>query len=167
VAARIAARGDVPGAAFVVNGSGAARARLTLAVLLLLAPSALVSAQPADPDAASPASQRSLADDAMRVTLAVNVGASLASTVFTYRCVGEGLCRERNPLMRDLAHDRPAAGIALKVAEICAVNYLLWRLHQSGTHRKWVWLTALGITAFNVGLAIHDGHVYRRQRARY
>jgi hypothetical protein len=155
MAARIAARENV------------ARARLTLAALLLLAPSALVSAQPTDPDAASSASQRSPADDAMRVTLAVNVGASLASTVFTYRCIGEGLCRERNPLLRDLAHDQPAAGIALKVAEICAVNYLLWRLHRSGTHRKWVWITALGITAFNVGIAIHDGQVYRRQRARH
>ena len=146
---------------------GATRLRLCLAVLLVLLPSSTASAQMTDPHAAPTTNRRPLADHAMRATLAINVGASIASTVFTYRCIGEGLCRERNPLLSDLAHDRPAAGIALKAAEIGAVNYLLWRLHDSGRHRKWVWITAVGITAFNVGIAIHDGQVYRRQRARH
>jgi hypothetical protein len=141
----------------------ATRARLFLAVSLLLVPSSIVTAQPTDRHAASGANRRSAEDRAMHATLAVNVSASIASTAFTYRCIGEGRCRESNPMLRDLWHDQPVAGIALKAAATGAVTYLLWRLHDSGKHRKWVWITALGITAFNVGIAIHDGQVYRQR----
>jgi hypothetical protein len=147
-------------------GAVAIGARLSFTVLLLFVPLSIAAAQRIEPAAPAPADERPLADAAMRTTLAINVGASLASTVFTYRCIGEGLCREANPLLRDMARDAPAAGVALKAVETAGVTYLLWRLHHRRMHGRWVWITALGITALNVGIAIHDGRIYAQQRSR-
>lgn len=134
-------------------------------VVLILLPT-LALAQPTELDEQSRANLSRAEERAMHLTLAVNASASILSALATQRCVGEGLCHEVNPAMKGLIHDRPLTGIVVQAAAIGATNYLLWRAHDAKRHRKWVWITTLGITGFNVWKAVHDFRLYRQQRAR-
>lgn len=81
----------------------------------------------------------------------------------TEYCIGAGLCREANPLMR-WANHQPVAMAMVKGGVATVASVALIKAHR--IHAKATFLVTIGLTVGQAWLTVHNWHVYTQEAAR-